>query len=188
MTEPRSRPVGPRSRPYAFESSPSSKRRAAAPLAIVVEWKESRLAPLGGRCRHPHVVVVPLSSPWLLAPLPSPSLGEARVALHRVEAEVASPGGGRVARRHRRVKPELHFIGWRPRSCHRVEAESRAAGWRPSRAAGWRSSRTSPCAAESRAAWWRMRSIVECLWLREEWLSRVEYVWKKSQIESVVKK
>jgi hypothetical protein len=74
----------------------------------------------------------------------------------------------------------LHFIGWRPRSCHRVEAESRAAGWRPSR--------TSMCAAESRAAWWRMRSIVECLWLREEWLSRVEYVWKKSQIESVVKK
>jgi hypothetical protein len=36
MTEPRSRPVRPRSQPYAFEPSPSS-RRAAAPLAIALE-------------------------------------------------------------------------------------------------------------------------------------------------------
>jgi hypothetical protein len=37
MTEHRSRLVEPRSRPYAFEPSPSSRRRAAAPLAVALE-------------------------------------------------------------------------------------------------------------------------------------------------------
>jgi hypothetical protein len=67
--------------------------------------------------------------------VPPLSPGEARVALHRVEAEVALPGGG-----------QGRVAGWRPsrappspgeaqvalrwveaESCRRVEAESRAA-------------------------------------------------------------
>jgi hypothetical protein len=51
----------------------------------------------------------------------------------------------------------------------------------------------SQAADSSRREWRSERSgslwsVVECLWLREEWLSRVEYVWKKAQIGSVVKK
>jgi hypothetical protein len=158
-----------------------------------VEWKESRHAPLGGHCRHPRVVVVPLSSPWLLVPPPSPSPGEARVTLHRVEAEVASPGGGRVTCRHRRVKPELHFVRWRLSRAPLCAADSHATWWRMrSQATGWRTSR-SQAAGSPRCEWMSERngslwSIVECLWLREEWLSRVEYVWKKAQIGSVVNK
>jgi hypothetical protein len=59
-------------------------------------------------------------------------------------------------------------------------------------AIGWRTSRSQ--AAGSLCREWRSErsgslwSVVECLWLREEWLSRVEYVWKKAQIGSVVKK
>jgi hypothetical protein len=61
-----------------------------------------------------------------------------------------------------------------------------------SQTTGWRTSRLQAAGSPHRE--WRSKrrdslwSVVECLWLREEWLSRVEYVWKKAQIGSVVKK